>query len=73
MIQIPKELEITEAQRQPGLENPLTKEQVEWLNQEVIAGLAGTMLGWDNPQVIARKLLPQGKSLIDILLAIEVS
>jgi hypothetical protein len=73
MIQIPKELEITEAQRQPGLENPLTKEQVDWLNKRVIAGLAGTMLCWDDPQEIARKLLPQGKSLLEISQAIEVS
>ncbi|GHU70884.1 hypothetical protein FACS1894184_16950 [Clostridia bacterium] len=71
-MEVPKELEITEAQRQQGLENPLTPEQVKWVNQAMISEMAGVMLKWENPQAIAQKLLPQGKSLNDIYQALEI-
>ena len=71
-MEVPKELEITPEQRKPGLENPLTQEQVEWVKKQVRQHTVGIHLQMDDPQKIAQEILPQGKSLIDIYNAVEL-
>jgi len=46
-------LEITEEQRKPGLKNPLTPEQVEWLTKDE----ATTPLAMGDPQQVAEQVL----------------
>jgi len=68
-------LEITPEQRVPGLKNPLTQEQVDWVEAKMLQELKAnkTILQWTPVQEVAEALLPQGASLNDIYQAVELS
>ena len=65
---VPQELEIQEWQRKPGLNNPLTKEQVEWAAAETARQFVGVYSPQPNRiQELAKDVLQQGASLPQVL------
>jgi len=58
-------LEITAEQRVPGLKNPLTQEQVDWV--EAKAAKENWPLYLEDPQVAAQAVLPLGATLEGVL------
>ena len=67
-VEAPKNLEITQKQRTPGLEDPLTPEQVEGVRQEASRSFMGAYSPQaEQIQEIASKSLPQGLAMSDLL------
>ncbi|GHU69939.1 hypothetical protein FACS1894184_14710 [Clostridia bacterium] len=67
-MEVPKELEITEAQRTPGLKNPLTQEQVDWIQEETSSQFVGTYCPQaQRVQTLATEALKAGANLKQIL------
>ncbi|MDR1603442.1 MAG: hypothetical protein LBS10_01445 [Gracilibacteraceae bacterium] len=60
-----EELEIQDWQREPGLKNPLTPEQVEWLETQASEEIWPFYL--EHPQTAAKLVLSQGATLREVL------
>ena len=64
---VPKNLEITQEQRAPELVNPLMKEQVEFLREEMSWAFTGMFTPTsEQVQEAARQLIPQGKGIKEV-------
>ncbi|MDR1605224.1 MAG: hypothetical protein LBS10_10655 [Gracilibacteraceae bacterium] len=63
-----EELEIQDWQREPGLKNPLTPEQIEWLQAQALMEFAGAYCpAVQAIQAVAERYLPQKLMLSGLL------